>query len=167
MKKLLIISLLSLMLFSGCNMMKDTKTKVTEEVEELETEITDNLSDMEEEAIEDASKVDKINRDKIDEAVTYIHEHIDDPFESEDITKKIYYYSSYIVAVADKKGIDVDNDIYTFAQNTKDYVRSLYRKEAKDDDSVITTLRTGIDQIANRLDDTKDDLVDKFYDLIK
>ena len=133
----------------------------------METEINDNLSDMEKEAIEDVEKDNTISRDKIDEAVTYIHKHIDDPFESEDVTKKLYYYSSYIVASADKKGINIDNDIYTLAKNTKSYVSSLYRKEAKDTDDTITTLRTDIDKIANRLDNTKDDLVDKFYDLIR
>ena len=166
-KGFVIISLSIIFYSTGCSLMKDTDTKVTEEVEELETELKDDLDTMEAEANEDINKKDSIEREDINEAATYIKEHIKDPFESEDVTKKLYYYSSFIISAANNKGVNVDNDLYTLATDTKQYIRNIYREENDKNDEAMTTLRTSIDDIANRLDKEKDELVDKFYNLVK
>ena len=151
---------------SACSM-TDTKTEVTDETEELETTLKDDLDSWETEAMEDIDKSDTISRDKISEAVDYIDEHIDDPFEDEDVTHKLYYYSSYIIALVDKKGINIDHDIYRLAVNTRDYIRSIHTEEATEDDDTMTGLRDDLDDIKGNIENAKDDLVDEFYDLVK
>lgn len=152
---------------TACSM-KDNETNVTNEVEELETTLADDLDAMETEALEDVDK-DSVSRDKIKESVEYIHEHIDDPVENEEIAKKMYYHSSYIIALADKKGDSesINDDIYTLAVNTKDYVRSIYTEEATDDDDDMLSLRSDLDDLKNKINEGKDDLIEGFYSLVK
>lgn len=151
---------------SACSM-KDTKTEVTNEVEELETSIDNDLETMEDEAIEDVNKLDTISREKISEAIDYIHEHIDNPFEDKEITKKLYYYSSYIIAIVEKKDVDINNDIYNQAKNLKSYLYQVYTKSAKEDDDDMIEMKSTLSDLKTKLDEGKDKIVDEFYDLIK
>lgn len=153
---------------TACSM-KDNETNVTDEVEELETTLADDLDAMETEALEDVDKATTVSKDKIQESVEYIHEHIDDPVENEEVAKKMYYHSSYIIAVADKKGDSesINDDIYTLAVNTKDYVRSIYTKESTTDDDGMLSLRSDLDDLKDKINEGKDDLIEGFYSLVK
>lgn len=75
----------------------------------------------------EVEKTKEFSKEKMDEAIGYIHDNID-KVKDVDISKKVYEYASYLEHAAKKTGVSIEHDVVKFAGNAKEYASKMYDK---------------------------------------
>lgn len=125
-----------------------------------------DLSKIEDNVEEQFDEAYTYSEDKVNEAITYIHDNIDNIKDTE-VAKKIYEYSTYIENVADKSSVEVESAITDYASKAKDYAHDVYTANEDQIDDIVEKGKEGIDSIKNTFESGKDTIVNEFHKLFK
>lgn len=150
----------------GCSNNNDTTGDNTTKNETDNTDDTDDLKDIDSKVNTKFTSDYKVSRDDVNEAVTYIHDHIDE-VKDDDIAKKLYEQGSYLEKAADEGKVDDDNDIRKLGENTKEYVRNVYDADDGEIDDIISKGKVKFDEFKNSFDNGVDTTIDNFMDFFK
>lgn len=126
----------------------------------------DDLTKIEEDVEDDFKGAYTYSEDKVNEAINYIHDNIDNIKDTE-VAKKIYEYSTYIENVVDKSSTDVTSTVSEYASKAKDYAHDVYTANEDEIDNVIEQGKAGIDTVKDTFNNGKDAIVDEFHKLFK
>lgn len=162
-KSVCCLMLLFAMSFSivGCSMnqdndeKKDTTTNEDNGLESIDSRVKNKFSSDY-----------KVNRDDVNEAVTYIRDNLD-KVKDKDVAKKLYEHGSYLEMAANKGEVDDDNAIRDLGVSTKEYASKIYNAKDNEVDDMIAESKVKFDQFKTDFDNGVDTAVDKFMDFFK
>lgn len=126
---------------------------------------TNDLTTIDEKVKKEIDGTTEFSRDKIDEAVTYIHENRDNMKDSE-VSKKVYEYSVYLENAAKNGANAANHDISKFASKTKEYATNVYTASKDEVDNIINDSKDAIHNMDDDINKDKDKFVDEFHKLV-
>lgn len=125
------------------------------------------IREIEADAKKDAENEENMNKESIDEAVTYINEHIDDPFKTDEVSEKLIYYGAYLKHIGSKKVEGSKHDLTVLGENVHKYVSNIYTKTEEKTSDISNGLKDSIEKAMDSIKNTKDKVVDEFYNIVK
>ncbi len=134
-------------------------TDITDTDPSIQDKDTENKMDtIEEKAKNDVANGNDVTKEKINEAITYIHKHIDDPFKDEKTTETLAYYGAYL-----KHAGNDTHEISKMGEHVHTYVKDIYNKTKKEMDETSTTLKKEIKNQLDKIENKKDEIIDEFH----
>lgn len=178
MKKFLFLMLSISLCFSltGCFGMKADNNDVTDNNDTSDIDPTASadvidkkarVKEIEDDAKKDAANEDGVKKEDIQKAVSYIHEHNDDAFKSDEVSEKLIYYGAYLKYVGEKKTDSAKHDLAVLGDNVHGYVSKVYAETEDKTSDAVKNMKDTIDKAVDGMRDTKDKMVDEFYDMVK
>lgn len=170
-KLLMTITIFTLAFFmTACSNNDKEEDKVEEEVTDINettenTTLRQDLLDIENKVNSDIAGSTTYSRDKIEEAIDYIDENIEN-VKDKSVAKKLYEYGSYLEAVGNKGNITADNEIKSLGRQTKVYASNVYLASTTDVDNIIDSSKSALITAKDKVIETKDDMIDAFHKLI-
>lgn len=172
-KNFLIISILLLLPFiglTGCqkeeNITNDSDLKPGIHESDLSTDKNDKMDEIDQMAKKDVNEK-EIKREKIDEAISYIHKHIDDENKNNEVQEKLAYYGSYLKYIGNKEGADTNHELAKWGNDVHTYIRNIYTNIEESTSDVSKDLKKSIDTTKEKIIEGKEDLIESFYNIIK
>lgn len=132
---------------------------------EKDTDTENKMDTIEEKARNDINNKEDITKEKIQEAVTYIDEHINDPFKDETTTEKLAYYGAYLKYIGQENNID-SHEFAILGSNVHTYIKNIYNKKQTEMDDISTNLKTDIQNSLDTIHNQIDKFTNEFYDTI-
>ena len=151
--RLMLILVIGIVLVACQN--KARATYSSDDLDRIETKVKNSFKDDFNYSSKDTS-----------EAITYIHEHLDD-IEDKDEAKKIYEKASYIENVSKQSSQNIDNTITKYASRAKQYAHDVYLANDDEVNEVINKNKDAFDNYRSTFENSKDDLIDEFSNFFK
>lgn len=160
---------------TGCFGMPADNNRVTDNNDTSDIEPSDDITTdkekriakIEEDAKKDAANEEGIQKKDIEEAVSYIHEHKDDAFKTDEVSEKLIYYGAYLKHVGRKTENSAKHELAVLGENVHDYVSKVYSETEDKASDVLKSTKNTIDKAVEGMKDTKDKVIDDFYNMVK
>ncbi|MDD3304340.1 MAG: hypothetical protein PHP54_05420 [Clostridia bacterium] len=144
---------------------KDNES-LMEEIKGIEKVLASDLK-VEEEKIETKlTGVTEVAKEDIDEAISYIQTHVEEPIKDSEVAKKMYYYASYLEEVAKKDTKAVEHEIGKVGTSVKSYIKNIVEKTETVSVEVSKKFKKEIKELSTKITNEKDKLVGEFHQLV-
>ncbi len=144
---------------------EDEFEKLEGDVEEIITAAKDEFSKWETEAKNFIESGEEVAEEDIHEAIDYIDEHIAEPFENGEVTKKITSYAAKLKYLGEKDASIAEHEIAKLGQNVYDYMKKIIVEGEDLESEAVTAIKTDIDKGLATIKADKDRLVSEFKSL--
>lgn len=126
-----------------------------------------DIQQMIEQGKSDAQNAGEEANDKVEEAIKYIDEHADNPFDDHETTKQLAYYGSYLENVAGDSEEAANHEFTKLGRNIHTFINNISSGVEKETSEVSKGLRKDIDDGLGKIKEGKDDLMQSFRDLLR
>ncbi|MDD3341186.1 MAG: hypothetical protein PHN72_03180 [Bacilli bacterium] len=130
----------------GCQFETEVKQKGTvKEITNEKENLSSKVNDLDDDAKSDIRDAETIGKDNIVEGISYIKEHIKDPFTENEVTEKMIYYSAYLKNLGSKTVESSKQEITSFGENTFLYMTNIYERKETENSKKMTALKEKIE----------------------
>lgn len=130
-------------------------------------ELSKKIKEMEEKAKKDVEDAKEVDKEDIDKAVTYINEHVNEPFKDKETAEKLAYYGSYLKHAGAKTTEGSKHELAKLGENVHIYVKGVYTKTEEETSKISTDLKNGIHTSLVNINKAKDHIIDEFHKMVK